>query len=81
MPACVSTICSVRYRCKFYTTTLVKEGNTLFYTDHAWYVVLDVSSGPGRFTITSVTIGEDHDLINVTFGQVSHVIAFDNFYT
>ena len=32
-----------------------------------------ISSGPGRFTITSVTIGEDHDLISVTFVQVSHV--------
>ena len=28
-------------------------------------------SGPGRFTITSVTVEAGHDLINVTFVQVS----------
>ena len=40
-----------------------------------YVVVLALSSGPGRFTITSVTIGADHYLINVTFVQVSHVIT------
>ena len=35
--------------------------------------MVTISSGPGRFIITSVTIEDDHDLINVTFVQVSHV--------
>ena len=29
-------------------------------------------SGPGRFNITSVSIGADNDLINVTYMEVSH---------
>ena len=36
-----------------------------------------IFSGPGRFTITSVTVGAGHDLINVTFVQVSHVTCDD----
>ena len=32
-----------------------------------------IFSGPGRFTITSVFIGADNDLISVTYTQVSHV--------
>ena len=36
-----------------------------------------IFSGPGRFTITSVTVGADHDLINVTFVQVCHVTCDD----
>ena len=36
-----------------------------------------IFSGPGRFTITSVTVGAGHDLINVTFVQVSKVICDD----
>ena len=36
-----------------------------------------IFSGPGRFTITSVTVGAGRDLINVTFVQVSHVICDD----
>ena len=35
-----------------------------------------IFSGPGRFTITSVTVGAD-DLINVTFVQVRHVTCDD----
>ena len=35
--------------------------------------MLAIFSGPGRFTITSVTVGAGRDLINVTFVQVSHV--------
>ena len=33
--------------------------------------------GPGQFTITSVIIGVDRDLINVTYVQVRHVILDD----
>ena len=36
-----------------------------------------IFSGPGRFTITSVTVGAGRDLINVTFVQVSHVTCDD----
>ena len=36
-----------------------------------------IFSGPGRFTITSVTVGAGRDLINVTFVQVSHVTCHD----
>ena len=36
-----------------------------------------IISGPGRFIITSVAVGADHDLINVTFIQVSHVMHTD----
>ena len=46
--------------------------NCFIQTIHSM-LVLDISLGPGRFTITSVTIGAAHDLINVTFVQVSHV--------
>ena len=35
-------------------------------------------SGPGRFTITSVSIGADNDHINVTYMQVSHVTIYSN---
>ena len=38
-----------------------------------------IFSGPGQFTITSVTVGAGHDLINVTFVQVSHVTC-DDYY-
>ena len=39
------------------------------------YMVVPADSlGPGRFIITSVTIGADGDLINVTFVQVRHTI-------
>ena len=32
-----------------------------------------IFSGPAEFTIISINIGPDHDLINVTYEQVSHV--------
>ena len=34
-----------------------------------------IFSGPGQFTITSVSVGAGRDLINVTFVQVSHVMT------
>ena len=33
--------------------------------------MMAISPGPGRFTIIGVTIGVDHDCINVTIVQVS----------
>ena len=35
--------------------------------------IVAIFSGPGHFTITSVSIGADNDHINVTYMQVSHV--------
>ena len=43
----------------------------------AVFSTIAIFSGPGRFTITSVTVGAGHDLINVTFVQVSHVTCDD----
>ena len=40
-------------------------------------LMVAIFSGPGRFTITSVTVGAGRDLINVTFVQVSHVTCDD----
>ena len=40
-----------------------------------------VFSGPGQFTITSVSIGADNDHINVTYMQVSHVTIYDKLST
>ena len=37
-----------------------------------------ISSGPGSFTITSVSIGAERDLINVTFMEVSHVTIYSH---
>ena len=40
-----------------------------------------IFSGPGRFTITNVSIGADNDHINVTYMQVSHVTIYDKLCT
>ena len=35
-----------------------------------------IFSGPGQFNITSVSIGADNDLINVTYMEVSCVTIY-----
>ena len=41
-------------------------------------LITAIFSGSGRLTITSVTVGAGHDLINVTFVQVSYVTCDDD---
>ena len=38
-----------------------------------------IFSGPGQFTITSVSIGACNDIIKVTYMEVSHVTIYSNY--
>ena len=42
----------------------------------SFILLVAIFSGPGQFTITSVSIGADRNLINVTYMEVSHVTIY-----
>ena len=42
----------------------------------SFILLMAIFLGPGRFTITSVSIGVDRDLINVTYMEVSCVTIY-----
>ena len=42
----------------------------------SFILLVAIVSGPGRFTITGVSIGADRNLVNVTYMEVSHVTIY-----
>ena len=42
----------------------------------SFILLMVIVSGPGRFTITGVSIGADRNLIKVTYIEVSHVTIY-----
>ena len=46
------------------------------YRSLSFILLMVISPGPGPFTITSVSIGANRDLINVTYMEVSHVTIY-----
>ena len=50
---------------------LVQSLNSL-----SFILLMAIFSGPGQFTIISVSIGAEGDLINVTYIEVSHVTIY-----
>ena len=47
---------------------------SLFAANYPFFLLEVIFSGPGQFTITSVSIGANRDFIDVTYMEVSRVI-------